>query len=314
MTQPIDSAHISQRLETGRRYLEVLADIASQLEHAKEGLLRSSHLETNLDDLPPTVRRIWESLDKDIAVLPRREFITELLQLEKFLTERLTNVMPQVENLCAAAERGEAIQMEGFRWQLAELFRLASTTLAMRLLAHRKNYAVPPARLPIKANLLRERAQQVKAVERKHKLRVITQMKDMVNDTTAMLNNPKLDPAMRSVLKGVLRDLQTNARHLATGGTFNTLPVPFEHVEMSDDETQEPTAPEVAPQDVPVIASQQVGSSHVPSRTQAAKTSVRTNSFFKRQWQHLCIWLRSPLRVSWHDAEIMMRTGEDQER
>jgi hypothetical protein len=233
MHQSGDSSHISQRLEVGRKALETLASIASQLENAKDGLVRSSYLTTNIEELPPGIRRLWESLDKDVLAMSAQDLATKLLQLERLLTVRLASVMPMVERICAE-DRGEEVKIGGMRAQLQDLSRLASTALAIRLLAHRKHFKFPASQLPISADVLRDKAQRVKKIERVHKLRVITHMKDMVKATTTMLGTSGLDAATKGMLHGVLRDLKSNARHLADGGSFSSLPVPIEEVEMSE--------------------------------------------------------------------------------
>jgi hypothetical protein len=229
-----DSSHISQRLEVGRKALETLASIAAQLENAKDGLVRSAYLTANIEELPPGIRRLWESLDKDVMVMSAQDLAAKLLQLERLLTVRLAAVMPAVERICASDDRGEETKFGGMRAQLQDLSRLASTALAIRLLAHRKHFKFPPSQLPISSDVLRDKAQRVKKIERVHKLRVITHMKDMVKATTGMLGTAGLDAATKSMLQGVLRDLQSNARHLANGGSFASLPVPIEEVEMSE--------------------------------------------------------------------------------
>jgi hypothetical protein len=238
MHQSGDSSHISQRLEVGRKALETLASIASQLENAKDGLVRSSYLTANIEELPPGIRRLWESLDKDVLAMSAQDLMTKLLQLERLLTVRLASVMPMVERICAE-DRGEEIKIGGMRAQLQDLSRLASTALAIRLLAHRKHFKFPASQLPISADVLRDKAQRVKKIERVHKLRVITHMKDMVKATTTMLGAPGLDAASKAMLHGVLRDLKSNARHLADGGSFSSLPVPIEEVEMSESDQDE---------------------------------------------------------------------------
>ena len=50
MNQSGDISNISQRLEVGRKALETLASIASQLENAKDGLVRSAYLTANIDE------------------------------------------------------------------------------------------------------------------------------------------------------------------------------------------------------------------------------------------------------------------------
>jgi hypothetical protein len=233
MHQSGDSSHISQRLEVGRKALETLASIASQLENAKDGLGRSSYLTVNIEELPPGIRRLWESLDKDVMAMSAQDLADKLLHLERLLTVRLASVMPMVERICAAGQ-SEEVKIGGMRAQLQDLSRLASTALAIRLLAHRKNYKFPASQLPISADVLRDKAQRVKKIERVHKLRVITHMKDMVKATTDMLSTPGLDAGSKTMLQGVLRDLKSNARHLADGGSFSSLPVPIEEVEMSE--------------------------------------------------------------------------------
>ena len=238
MNQSGDSTHISQRLEVGRQVLEGLANIAAKLEYAKEGLARSADLSSNLEELPPSIKRLWESLDKEILAMSGEEIDRKLQHLEQKLTERLTALMPLIEKVCAADDRGEEIKIEGFRSQFNDLARMASTSLAIRLFAQRKQYPLPPSRLPISAEALRARAQQVKGVERKHKLRVISHMREMVTATTDMLALPNLDGATRTMLQSVLSDLKANARHLANGGAFGSLPHPIETVELGEEEQE----------------------------------------------------------------------------
>ena len=234
-----DISNISQRLEVGRKALETLASIASQLENAKDGLVRSAYLTANIEDLPPGIRRLWESLDKDVMVMSAPELAKKLQHLERMLAVRLATVMPTVEKICAAENRGEEIEVRGMRAQLHDLSRLASTALAIRLLAHRKNFKFPPGQLPISADVLRDKALRVKKIERVHKLRVLTHIHDMVKATVGMLSNDGVDTATKTMLRGVLRDLQSNARHLADGGSFSNLPVPIENVELSEAEQNE---------------------------------------------------------------------------
>lgn len=239
MIQSGDISNISQRLEVGRKALETLASIASQLENAKDGLVRSAYLTANIDELPPGIRRLWESLDKDVMVMPAPELAKKLQHLERMLALRLATVMPTVEKICAAENRGEEIEVGGMRAQLHDLSRLASTALAIRLLAHRKNFKFPPGQLPISADVLRDKALRVKKIERVHKLRVLTHIHDMVKATVGMLSNDGIDATTKTMLRGVLRDLQSNARHLADGGSFSNLPVPIENVELSEAEQNE---------------------------------------------------------------------------
>jgi hypothetical protein len=234
-----DISNISQRLEVGRKALETLASIASQLENAKNGLVRSAYLTANIDELPPGIRRLWESLDKDVMLMSAPELAKKLQHLERMLAVRLATVIPTVDKICAAENHGEEIEVGGMRAQLHDLSRLASTALAIRLLAHRKNFKFPPGQLPISADVLRDKAQRVKKIERVHKLRVLTHIHDMVKATVGMLSNESVDATTKTMLRSVLRDLQSNARHLADGGSFSNLPVPIENVELSEAEQNE---------------------------------------------------------------------------
>jgi hypothetical protein len=260
-----DISHISQRLEVGRKALETLATIASQLENAKDGLIRSAYLASNIEDLPPAVRRLWESLDKNIVAMSAKDLGNELLQIEQHLAVRLVWLTPFIEKICEEETVTENERIHEVRLQLQDMARLAGTALAMRMLAHRKNFKFPPSQLPIKADDLRDKAQRVKKIERTHKLKVITHMREMTKATTEMLQMPNLDAATRNMLKGVLRDLQLNAKHLANGGSFSTLPTPIEMVEMNEAEhdvaelslvEDKPVEPESAEQPKEVVQSQ----------------------------------------------------------
>jgi hypothetical protein len=333
MNPPSESTHITQRLETGRKCLEELADIASQLENAKEGLVRSSYLGDNLDEVPQPLRKLWESLDKDISALSKNALIEELAKLERLLTVRLSALMPLIDAICTADERGADIKLENARRQLADLSRLASTALAIRLLARRRRYDVPPANLPVNSGALRDRAQRVKAVERKHKLAVLSQIKEMVEATTAMMNMEGIDNDTRKMLKSVLRDLQSNAKHLANGGSISTLPVPIEHVEMQD-ETTEPELDELtlvsdtndtaapfnpatlnqtntatlpAP---PAIASPPTAQSPRRPVSFIATQSIKPSYSPFRFWRQLRTWMQAPIGVTWSQAGAMLRTAE----
>jgi hypothetical protein len=233
-----DISHISQRLEVGRKALETLATIASQLENAKDGLIRSAYLTSNIEELPPAVRRLWESLDKNIMAMSAKDLGNELLQIEQHLAVRLVWLTPFIEKICDEETVTENQRINEVRLQLQDMARLAGTALAMRMLAHRKNFNFPPSQLPIKADDLRDKAQRVKKIERTHKLKVITHMREMTKATTEMLQTPNLDAATRMMLKGVLHDLQLNAKHLANGGSFTTLPTPIEMVEMNEPESE----------------------------------------------------------------------------
>ena len=232
------SSHISQRLEIGRKALETMASIAAQLENTKDGLIRSAYLTSNVEDLPPGIRRLWESLDKNIMAMSAKELGNELLQIEQHLAVRLVWLTPFIEKVCTEETLGDDARIRDVRIQMQDLSRLAGTALAMRMLAHRKNFKFPPSQLPIKADDLRDKAQRVKKIERTHKLRVITHMRDMTKATTEMLQTPDLDASTRAMLKGVLHDLQMNAKHLANGGSFTTLPAPIEEVEMNEPEQE----------------------------------------------------------------------------
>jgi hypothetical protein len=309
MSQSGDSSHISQRLEVSRQYLERLATLASKLENAKEGLVRSSYLGTDLDELPVAVRRLWESLDHDIAALSPRDIALKLIHLEQSLATRMKAIMPLVEKVCEADERGEEIAIHGFREQFEDLARLASTALAIRLLAHRKRYKLPQPHLPFSSDTLRERAQRVKTVERTHKLRVVTQMREMMKATTVMLKNEALNAASRTMLQAVMHDLQTNARHLAAGGSFSTLPIPIEHVEMEGDEHNSETSID-ATQPVKVL-DQSIAPLPSTSASKAPEAShLRTQPIAIASpslWRQLWIWLKTPSKVSWRQAGEMTR-------
>jgi hypothetical protein len=315
-----DATHISQRLEVGRKYLEQLADIALQIEHARVGLTNSSYLSANPDEVPTALKRLWEFLEKDIAALPERELVNELIDLERMLADRLKSIMPVVDRLCATDDGGEEVQISGVRTQLQELSRMSTTALAMRLLAHRRRFKVPFTQLPISADTLLERAQRVKQVERKHKLRVITHMKDMVTATTSMLSAPGIDAAMRTMLKGVLRDLQLNARHLATGGSFATLPIPIEHVEVGEEDHEEsvveappPRAAEPAmtrtqapPLPPPTPTPTPTPREHVATHRLDLTQTTPVGHFFR----HVGAWLRAPMGVTWSEAGKMADAAE----
>jgi len=233
-----DISHISQRLEVGRKALETLATIASQLENAKDGLIRSAYLTSNIEELPPAIRRLWESLDKNIMAMSAKDLGNELIQIEQHLAVRLVWLTPFIEKICDEETVTENERIHEVRLQLQDMARLAGTALAMRMLAHRKNFKFPPSQLPVKADDLRDKAQRVKKIERTHKLKVITHMREMTKATTEMLQTPDLDAATRTMLKGVLHDLQLNAKHLANGGSFSTLPTPIEMVEMNEPEPE----------------------------------------------------------------------------
>jgi DNA mismatch repair ATPase MutS len=233
-----DSSHISQRLEVGRKALETLASIASQLESAKDGLIRSAYLTSNIEELPPAIRRLWESLDKNIMAMSATELRAELLQLEQHLSVRMIWLTPFIEKICAEETLSDDARIRDVRLQMQDMARLAGTALAIRVLAHRKHYKFPPSEMPVRADELREKAQRVKKIERVHKLRVITHMREMTKATTSMLKLPSLDTATRTMLKSVLNDLQLNAKHLANGGSFASLPAPIEEVEMTEPEME----------------------------------------------------------------------------
>lgn len=233
-----DSSHISQRLEIGRKALETMASIASQLENAKDGLVKSAYLASNIEDLPPAIRRLWESLDKDFMIMPAQELWEKLSQIEQHLSARLMWLTPYIEKICADEKINDDVRIREVRLQTQDLARLAGTALAIRMLAHRKNFKFPPGKLPVRADDLREKAQRIKKIERVHKLRVINHMHDMVKATTGMLQMPNLDASMRAMLKGVLHDLQMNVKHLANGGSFASLPVPIEEVELQEPQAE----------------------------------------------------------------------------
>jgi hypothetical protein len=297
MTQTGDSSHISQRLEYGRMYLESLAKIASQLENAKEGLTNSAYLNSDLEELPPGLRKLWESLDKNITSLSAQELVTKLVQLEDLLAEQLTTLMPLIEKVCSAEASADAIELPDFRFKFKELSRLASTSLAIRILARRKRYNVPPASLPVRASELRERAEQVKSAERTHKLRVITQMRDMVKVTTTFFNEAT-DAATKSLLRSVLQDLQANARHLGNGGSFRTLPAPIEAVEISGDH-MDSVEPITLPHPPPEIRAEETKSS---AATAARTESVPQGFSLLRTLRQLRLWIMTPFSVSWREA------------
>src|SRR5882757_2972892 len=99
MTQSADNSQISQRLEAGRMYLESLAKMASQLENAKDGLVSSAYLTSDLEKVPAGLRKLWESLDKSVATLSAQDLVARLVQLEELLAEQLTALMPLIEKI-----------------------------------------------------------------------------------------------------------------------------------------------------------------------------------------------------------------------
>jgi hypothetical protein len=107
VSQSGDSSKISQRLEIGRSFLERIATLASKLENTKEGLVRSSLLGTDLNELPVAARTLWESLDNETAALAPREMALKLIHVEQSLAERMKAIMPLVGKTCVANERGE---------------------------------------------------------------------------------------------------------------------------------------------------------------------------------------------------------------
>jgi hypothetical protein len=213
---------------------------------------------------------------------------------------------------------------------LAELARFASTALAIRLLAHRKNYTMPPPRLPFTSETLRERAQHVKTIERKHNLRVVEQICDTMKTTTEILRSSVLDKMTRVSLQAVMRDLQSNAKHLATSGSFSSLPVPIEYVEMEDDQVEEtsielaadkPPAPPiemksepVAPPPIPKRPPAKPASASVARAARVVPIHLRTQPIAINSpslWRHFSVWLKTPMGVTWREAgEIARRQTE----
>jgi len=277
--------------------------------------------------LPVAARKLWEALDHDFASLPPREIALKLIHVEQSLAERMKASMPLVEKICAADERGEEIAIRGFREQLADLSRLASTALAIRLLAHRKNYRLPPPQLPFTSETLRERAQRVKAIERTHKLRVVSQMREMMQGTTEMLRSANLDKAMRASLQAVMRDLQTNAKHLASGGSFSSLPIPIEYVEMEGNQVED-TTPELSVEATPAPAIEMKPEPSAPpppkpivkptvaqtvSKEKFVPTHLRTQPIAIESpslWRQFCVWLKTPMGVSWRRAGEIARARD----
>lgn len=331
-----DSSHISQRLEIGRKALETMASIASQLENAKDGLVKSAYLASNVEDLPPGVRRLWESLDKDFMIMPAQELWDKLSQIEQHLSARLLWLTPFIEKICEDEKINDDARISEVRLQMQDLARLAGTALAIRMLAYRKHFKFPLSELPIRADDLREKAQYVKKIERVHKLRVINHMHDMVKATTSMLQMPNLDTSMRAMLKGVLHDLQLNVKHLAKGGSFASLPVPIEEVELQEPDMEATSALSLVEDDKPASSQSHAMPSASkkqmpvsvrplpPPISQPVKTAPptpprprvvaqgvpyvvgNTHNSLWRFFKQLYIWIKAPLNVTWAEARLIM--------
>ena len=148
------------------------------------------------------------------------------------------------------------------------------------------------------------------------------------------------------MLQSVLRDLQSNARHLANGGSFASLPVPIEEVEMSESDqdevselslvddkpafespNSEPPPPTVQvksepPPPVKPLA-ERIASSPVhtpvpatpparrpPQRSTPAPKVVARNPL-SSLWRHLLTWMKAPMGVTWSEARLIMHDEDD---
>lgn len=273
---------ISERLASGRQALEELIDIASELERTRAGLENSAYLNVASAYLPPAVRRIWKTLDSTIQALSREELLARLALLERQLATRLEGALTIVDTVCKAARRGEKINIAGFRGTLADVSRLAGTALAIRIMARNKNYALTPAELPVAAEFLREKVEQIRGAEQVQKKRALVILDDMSAAADAALKSRELPASQREQLQALSKSLQANKQHLNSDGNFEALPTVAAALQIP----------------AQLLAAVKGKGPAKPSN----KTSTGRRSIFSIWWLQFRIWLDTPVGVGWREA------------
>jgi DNA-binding transcriptional MerR regulator len=273
-------------LESKRELLKQIVDITKAIENMQDSLNAVLVLGVDSKNIPEGALSLYSSLAGSLRNLPVSRIKEYFYNLELIIKGQLDKILRYSGLDFSSDENIEFISLCGDESEtnpfdlLDEFKRTAQTAVSLRVLLRKRGVATPGSPVPVSPSIIKGQLRHLETQERQQRAKAKAKILEMRDDVKAMLENPSYPDAMKSVLKGVVANLDRDIKLLNKGASLNNLSFIMESEDVMSVE-----APTIEVEEIEVV---EIGGVAEEQREKS----------FSEAASH---WLNSPWDVSWGD-------------
>lgn len=275
------------QLDTKRKVLEQIAEIARAIEHMQDGLNSVLILGVSSNDLPREALELYKSLSGSMQNLPVTKIKEYLKNLQTLINSQLQKILQYsgldfetdeaVEIICMSGD-SEASDINPLDL-LKDFKRASQTAVSLRVLLKKRGVNTEGTVVSVPQEAIKEQLSHLEQQEQQQRVKIKDKIIEMKEDIAGMLANPSYPDGMKAILTGVQANLDNDLQQIEAGRRLDSLSFIAETQELSE-VPQEQEAGEVAQEAQPEEQDGKAGFVDTANR-----------------------WLNTPWSVSWQDLK-----------
>lgn len=186
------------------------------------------------------------------------------------------------------------VELEAFHPRVNMFNRNARTSIALRALLAQRGIHLPAIVFNLPQEAISERLQKIEAREQQVRHKVEAHVEGMLQDITALLQNPSCAPSQQSIFLAMQQSLAENLAHIRAGLSLTDLPIPIDEIE-AENEVFTPSASTEKAQPREVAGQPPANAVQATPQATADGSSATPPGLIPRVRQ----WLNSPWNSSW---------------
>lgn len=304
----ISSNNLSSKLrdiETRKKALQDIIDIACQLESSQVGLRTLLMLGKNTQQTPDQTMRFFKAINDRYQALPSIEIRDLLYDVEQKISLNLSMVLflTQEEdseelNLDLPFSDGEETNIDVL---FTDFRRRTQTAISLRIILQKKGIQIDDLVIPFPKSSIQRRIQELDKRQQHYSKRIATEMQSMHQDIATLLSSPEITQPIIDELEHTQTRLQKNISHIEAGKTIEDLPYNFDS--LSEQENDSSTADFFSP----LNKTNETSASPTPIEPVNIKTSMAPTRKPRGFFMQLITWISTPAHVSWDEAKTWQR-------
>lgn len=273
-------------IDDKRKVLEQIVNITTAIEQMQDSLHSCLVLGLPSKEFPKEALQLYKSLSGSIQHLPVSKVKEYLNNLETVINSQLKKILQlsgmnfssdetvEILFLSSESEENSIIDL------LNDFKRTAQTAVSLRVLLKKRGVSTPGSVMPVSREMIQQQLQHLEEEDKQQRSKIKVQIMEMKESLQVMIENPAYPEAMKSMLTGVMDNLENDLHCIDAGGKLEELSFVTENQELTVPEEQSEEQNQAVQQNEP------------DSNKQKSSLSKAANR-----------WLNSSWDTSWQDVK-----------
>ncbi|VAW70459.1 hypothetical protein MNBD_GAMMA09-2149 [hydrothermal vent metagenome] len=279
-----------------RNALQKLVSLASTLHKLNQGLQSVLLMGRSAAQIPEKIITKFKTLSESLKNKPINTLQNTLSATDLKIQSDIKHVLEisqksdalLEQQLGATGDKLADILKDDYHEYVNDFKKKSQTSITLRIALKTRNVIISAFNLPVPESFIEHQIVTLNHKEDKCRKAIEKDMLSLQNDLSNLMNGSHCTDSEKSIIAEIQADIKNNYDHFTAGKAIEDMPMLYESIELSG-------APQIVEEVEGIICPET--RSEEESQPDA-QPEIKKRGFF----QHLWVWLRSPLDASWKDT------------